>query len=232
MRHIDKKEFPAIILDYKKSQEEMNLPYTYASFRYKRALNDILRTEQKHVCCYCEQIITHFQGHNIGGSHNEHLIPQKGVDGDTSLELEYSNIYACCNYSKGLKPNKQYCGEAKGDIRIREILKEKECSTYFKYNILGEILPVGEFLTYKDFCEHDLVLSKLQRDVLYAIQVLNLNCTYLVEERKKVLSSLIKVINSVPILKLKTKIEEMDGEEKHFRFVDMLLFYMKKKSNI
>lgn len=229
MRYIEKKECPDIIKEWIRLRNSANQSLSYSDFDHIKKLNDILREEQKHICCYCQQIITHHNKPFKGGSHNEHFIPQKGANGNSSLEMEYTNIFASCNYSKGSGKRHQHCGEAKDDKIIRNFLADKDCASYFKYNIFGEILPAGDYVRYEEYLENENELSELQKEVLRAIKVLNLNCSYLVEERKKVSYSLMKVINKIPKEKIKTKIVEFNNADRFYRFIDMLLFFMRKK---
>jgi hypothetical protein len=63
-------------------------------FTGKKELNDLLRTEQKYICCYCQQRVGKFKQNNNGNSHNEHLVPQRGVNGNATLQMVYTK-YLC-----------------------------------------------------------------------------------------------------------------------------------------
>lgn len=75
MRHISKGVIPLIITDYCRMRHIANQQITYEDFDQKEELNNILRADQKNICCYCQQRIDHYQNKNVGGSHNEHLVP-------------------------------------------------------------------------------------------------------------------------------------------------------------
>ncbi len=115
MRYIDKGEEPSFMKQWKEEQQRVNLPLTYSDFRDKSKLNDVLRTVQHGICCYCEKTIDHFQGNLVTGAHNEHLIPEKGSYGVFNKQMDYENIYACCIASKGKEKRKTHCDEHKAD---------------------------------------------------------------------------------------------------------------------
>lgn len=229
MRYIEKGDTPQFMTDWLNARRNANQVLSYDEFSGKRALNDVLRKEQKHICCYCQQIITHFQGKKNGGSHNEHLVPQNGVHANPDLQMDYFNLYACCNYSVGSKKNKQHCGEAKHDDLIPNLLQRKSCHSLFKYNSIGEIIPNGVYLKYDQYLENEASLTQEQKEALQAIKVLNLNCSYLVTERKAVQTKLFKVLSIVAKERIERKVKEFEAQDKYHRFIDMLLYYMKRK---
>ena len=198
-------------------------------FDYKPRLNSDLREDQHHICCYCQQILTHFQGDKNGGSHNEHLIPENGPNANFALQLDYDNIFACCISSVGFQKQQQHCGEAKKAKSIRGVVQEINCSSLFKYNNLGEIIPNGDFDLYENYKINKANLPEDQCEVLNVIETLNLNCTYLVNERKKVQTTLIKVLNMVPKERVEQQIVAFEQEPHFRRFIDMLLYYMRQK---
>lgn len=232
MRYIEKEETPQFMIDWLALRESADQSVLYDEFNDKRLLNDTLRLEQKHICCYCQQILTHYQGGNYGGSHNEHLVPQNGVNANVDLQMDYTNIYACCNYSNGLQRKNQYCGQAKGGSLIPNIINDEVCSELFRYNTLGEIIPNGDFDKYEDYLQNEDSLNQNNEDALKAINVLNLNCTYLVTERKAVQTKLFIILSRVPNDIINTKIAEFEILNRHYRFIDMLLYYMRKKLNL
>lgn len=198
MRYIEKTIEPAFLTSYKEVQCAANLSVSYNNgFREKSELNDVLRSEQHHICCYCQQKLTHFQGNKIGGAHNEHLIPQSTDPGDGSVELDYNNIYACCIDSEGQSKLQRHCGEAKRDSLIRGFITETNCSLFFKYNILGEILPNGSYDNWKDYVSNKLTLLGSVKDAYDTINILNLNCHQLVEDRKGDVYALLSIINQM-----------------------------------
>ena len=112
------------------SMRQAGISETYDHFHEKKQLNDILRKEQKHICCYCQRRI--LQGKDNEGSHNEHFEPEGGSHARVDLQLEYHNLYACCNASKGFEKRLQHCGEHKGDAGINHnFLRMHDCADYF-----------------------------------------------------------------------------------------------------
>lgn len=232
MRHIKKnKNSEAIVLlnDWKEERKQAGQNLLYDDFNKKTELNEILRTEQGGICCYCQQRITHYQENNDEGSHNEHLIPQNGPDGQPELQAEYANLYACCNYSKGREKNKQHCGEAKGDNVIANFIQHINCDKNFKYNTLGEILPQGSFKTLSEFEKNQSLLTDKQQEALKTIKILNLNQHSLTEERKKDQTGLFQMLNRLTKQQVTAKIQIFNTQKPHTRFIDMLLYYMKQK---
>jgi uncharacterized protein (TIGR02646 family) len=140
MRYIPKGNEPNILSLYKLKQTEADLIATYDGFREKSALNEILRAEQKGICCYCMRVIDQYQGYKESSSHNEHLLPQET---HKKIQLDYNNIYASCN-------DTNHCGHHKGNNEITNFIQQPNCREFFKYNTIGEILPVGAFEKYDD----------------------------------------------------------------------------------
>ena len=232
MRYIKKGQEPAFMSQWKAQCRQAGQPLAYNDFDNKAKLNEILRAEQHHICCYCQQRLSHFQGDKAGGSHNEHLVPEFGEHGDFDKQMDYSNLYACCIDSRGLKKKeraKRHCGEAKEDKLIRGFIQEKNCSSFFRYNILGEIIPNGEYDSWADYMKHEADLSGDVKDAMEAINVLNLNCHFLKEDRKRELDALVRVIGRLPKEKVNEKMREYEQAEIYPRYIDMLLYFMAKK---
>ncbi|GAB6010639.1 HNH endonuclease family protein [Viscerimonas tarda] len=233
MRYISKNiNSPAFTLlnDWNKLRKKKGQKLSYIDFDNKPLLNDILREEQGGICCYCQQKISHFQGDNKEGSHNEHLFPEKGKNNPKEdRQTDYFNLYACCNYSKGMKKNQQHCGEAKHDEVIYEFIKCVDCNTHFKYNSLGDIIPQGIYNTIDEFERNKTLLTFKQKEVLRAIKILNLNQSSLVEERKKDLTALLTMLTKLTKQQVQAKMQVFNQKPYKYRFVDMLLYYMKQK---
>ncbi len=102
MLFITKGEEPEVLREYKRKYP--NAKYSDASFaEFRQELNQVLRTEQKHLCAYCCGKI------DAENSHNEHIEPQNPKGGVSDRSLEYTNIVASCN---GLGSGRN-CGEHK-----------------------------------------------------------------------------------------------------------------------
>lgn len=159
MKYIQKESVPQIISDWIADKNSRNEALIYNSFTGKKELNELLRAEQKHICCYCQQRINRFNQNNNGNCHNEHLVPQQGINGDFTSQMDYSNIYASCSFSSGTSPKHQYCGTAKGDNLIHPFIQNVLCSTFFKY-LNGEIIPNSNIYdTYAAFIANEATLS-------------------------------------------------------------------------
>ena len=231
MRYIKKNDEPAFMTSWKQEREKAGQPLDYESFSQKKVLNDILRAEQHGICCYCQQSIDHFQGALEGGAHNEHLIPEKGPDGDFSKQMDYGNLYACCIDSKGTpkrEKKKRHCGEAKEDKLIHPFIQDPLCSSFFRYNILGEIIPNGPYDRWEDYEENVTDLTGLVLKAYQTISTLNLNCNFLKDDRKKEINRLISIISTIDKARIQAMIQNFENREIYPRYVDMLLYYMRQ----
>lgn len=229
MRYIEKVDEPDFLIQYKEEEQKGGQVPNYEKFREKKKLNGKLRKEQHHICCYCQQRLTHYQGDRNGGAHNEHLIPQCEDKGDGLIDLDYNNIYACCIDSVGYEYTKQHCGESKHETPIRGFITEENCSDFFKYNSLGEILPNGSFDKWDEYINNETALTGDIKDSFQTIRTLNLNCNKLVEDRKGDFFALISIINDLSKEEVQRTIANWKNDDQYFRFIDMLLYFMKKK---
>ena len=233
MRYIPKPNYSSaltLLEDSRKQMQEAGISELYEHFHEKEQLNSILREEQKHICCYCQRRIDHFQGENERGSHNEHFEPENGDNARTDLQLDYKNLYACCNLSKGFEKDLQHCGEHKGcNVINRNFLTLRNCSDYFKYNTNGEILPQCSMNSFKDICEHRESLNEMQRDALQMIEVLNLNVKSLKDFRKDVQTEIFKYSLNKSQKQLEFKVQLLNTERREYvQMVDMVLYFLKK----
>lgn len=232
MRYIKKTTEPACMTTWKELRKTAEQPLAYDDFDKKKELNEYLPTEQHHICCYCQQRIEHFQGNKIGGAHNEHLIPENGPNGDFDKQMDYQNLYACCIDSQGLKKkekSKRHCGEAKEEKLIRGFIQEEGCNGFFRYNTLGEIIPNGSYDQWQEYLVHKDELTVDLKDATDAINTLNLNCHFLVEDRKGDLDKLLLLLNGFSKDQVQEKMIEFEQSETFLRYVDMLFYFMKQK---
>lgn len=220
------------MVQWKKLRVSAGQSLDYDSFGYKRELNDVLRKEQHGICCYCQRRVDHFQGDKATGAHNEHLIPENGPQGVFEQQMDYGNLYACCIESQGTRKkekSKIHCGEAKADDLIYPFIQMKNCSDYFKYNNNGEILPAGAFDTWNEYIASESTLNGLVLDAFKTIKILNLNCLSLVVDRKKTIQALISLISKMDKVTVARKMNEFENLQTFPVFIDMLLYYMKRK---
>lgn len=231
MRYIHKQPEPAVLKKWKEAQASQGLSLLYDIFPDKKQLNDILRQEQHDICCYCQRRIEHFQNPLRGGSHNEHLYPENRPNDPQSIarQTDYDNIYACCIDSRGQEASMQYCGEAKHNRIIPELIKDTHCSDYFRYNNLGEIIPNGEYLQWAEYVEHSSSLTGEIADAYECIRTLNLNAIPLVLFRNEVRERFITMAKGLDVSKLKDFIASYQSAPTFQELLDMKLQLMHQR---
>lgn len=205
------------------------LPMGYRDFRDKARLNEVLRLEQHGICCYCEKRIDHFQGSKDTGAHNEHLIPENGSHGVFEKQMDYENLYACCIESQGKVKASCHCGEHKKDDVIFPFIQMQDCQQYFRYNVLGEIIPNGEYPNWNMYLDNLSSLSGMVKEATLTIRTLNLNCCSLVNDRRAVLLVLMDWASKQSGANVQDKMKEMEKRLLFPEFIDMQLFFMRKK---
>jgi uncharacterized protein (TIGR02646 family) len=144
----------------------------------KSVVHRALLKEQGHICCYCGGSIRE------ANSHIEHLRPKSLFP---RLDLEYSNLLACCQGDTQDPPPKQiHCGHKKGDWYDETLMVSPlspDCESYFRYTSFGEILPTED---------------SAKRDAAEAtIFHLGLECSKLTAARKRALDSVLEVIDTL-----------------------------------
>lgn len=234
MKYISKGPEPLFLTQFKKLQTAAGIPATYDTFGTKgnkASLNDKLRAEQHNICCYCQRRIDHYLGDKSTGAHNEHLNPQSLDPGDGSIDLDYNNIYACCISSQGMKKQSQHCGESKKNIIIEGSIAKPDCDLRFKYNLVGEILPAGEYLNWDKYLDNYNNLPKDIQLLVDEIKVLNLNCNSLVSERKKVIDSLVNWIKMESPDEIAARMEQIDSDSSYPIFYSMLKYFIERIFN-
>lgn len=233
MRYIPKlKKSPADVLlrNARTWMQTAGVNESYDKFRDKARLNDILREEQKHICCYCQRRIDHFQGDNERGSHNEHFEPENGPNARTDLQLDYENIFACCNTTKGFEKQLQHCGEYKGSSVINQnFIRMRNCLKFFKYNSNGEILPECSMNDYEEIRANRNALTPIQKDALQMIETLNLNVKSLKDFRKSVQADIYKYALGKSRQQLLHKAQLLNTEKREYiQLIDMILYFLKR----
>lgn len=94
-----------------------------------------LRSEQQHLCCYCEAEIAGTD------SHVEHLVPRSR---DAAKTYDYGNLAASCNGGAG---QDQHCGHRKGgdyDTVLFVSPHSPAVAALFVYGIDGSIAPADK----------------------------------------------------------------------------------------
>lgn len=232
MRYIPKGNEPIFMIEWKNAQQEAGLPLGYRDFRDKARLNSVLRFVQHGICCYCEKRIDHFQGSKNTGAHNEHLVPEKGPHGVFAKQMDYENLYACCIESQGKAKMSCHCGEHKKDEVIFPFVQMQNCRQYFRYNVLGEIIPNGEYPNWKMYLDHISLLTGRIREAALTIKTLNLNCNSLVNDRRVVLEILMSWASKQDTISIKNKMTEMESRHLYPEFIDMQLYFLARKMEL
>lgn len=235
MRYIRKqKKEPEVMRVWKEAQMSQNLSTHYDIFPDKKTLNEFLRTEQHGICCYCQRRIDHFQEPQNKGSHNEHLYPENRPDDPKSiaLQMDYNNIFACCIDSRRMEYSNQYCGEAKRNNIIPELIKDTDCSTYFRYNNLGEIIPDGEYLQWREYVENSCSLTGKIAEAYECIKTLNLNAMSLILFRNEVRERFMTMAKGLTAARLKDFIETYQSAPIYQELLDMKLQLMRQRIKV
>lgn len=113
----------------------------------------------------------------------------------------------------------------KGNIIIREFIKETACQGYFRYNSIGEIIPNGRYYVWRDY-ENASALTENEEDACYAIRVLNLNHYSLVDARKGCLDALLSSLKKKTKEEWKAKIEEWLHSDVFPDFIELRIQYI------
>ena len=216
--------------EWKAIRAEHEQSVKYNEFDQKARLNADLRAEQHGICCYCQRVIDHFQsesGKPETAAHNEHLYPQN-IEGDSKseqLQMEYSNIFACCVDSRGLKKlsRLQHCGESKCNAIIPDLICRTDCASYFYYSLTGEIVPIEKRqMGWEGYAALPIdSLTEREKEAVTCIKALNLNCASLVADRKICIDALFqsyKTLSSEDLIRIK---EELLAKAQYPAFVEL-----------
>jgi uncharacterized protein (TIGR02646 family) len=175
------------------------------------------------LCCYC-QVEINQQTARLVHFHSQQYFKKE--------ELNYENLFLSCTVSDGMPPQYQHCAAHKDEAIIPKFMDDIRCNSYFKYNTLGEVVPVnGHGLrTIKQIKLNMSKLSPSEKTVLNTIEVLNLNASKLKEQRKAIITELAKVLRKV---KNKEKIKQAmavyqkrDKNGRYPRFAGVVLSYL------
>lgn len=225
MRFIKKSDsIPECIIEHIEECKKLGIqpPYLYKDFNHTGELREILISEQNSICCYCQR--------PVAGYRIEHLYPENGPDEalSKSKQLDYYNLYASCIDSQGLPPHLQYCDVAKANKIIRPFIQEENCIEFFRYNIRGEIIPNGSYWTWDEYINNEHEDGDII-DAVGCIKTLNLNCTTLVEKRRKCIDNLIKILSVKPKVEVEAMIDNWCISKKYPDFVDLCIQFIKHK---
>lgn len=163
MRAITKGSEPASLTAHRKTPHS-----NYDNYRDKDVLRYGLIAEQGGICCYC-----------MGRIHNdpttmkiEHWRSQSRYP---DQQLEYRNLLGACSGGEGQPPSLQYCDTRKGDrdLSCNPADPDHHIETRLRYENDGSIRS--------DEGEFDAQIK----------DILNLNITFLKNQRKNVLSAIL-----------------------------------------
>lgn len=192
----------------------------------KNDLRQALVKAQGWLCCYCMNRIT------PDNSTIEHFLPQSQFKEE---EVRYANLFLTCRYSRGKSKKEQHCDDKKGDELIPHYISLPSCENYFAYNSRGEILPNCDYRSIERCIKNYQNLTPTQQAVLATINILNLNASSLVTQRKSFIRPLISQVqrlnqNEIEALIVKYK-QCNDGKLKRFCGVAIyfLADYLKRK---
>jgi uncharacterized protein (TIGR02646 family) len=213
---------PASLQKFIRAQKEAGIHPSYVDFyqEIKKDLRQAIVKAQGWLCCYCMNRIT------AANSTIEHFLPQSKFKDE---EVRYSNLFLACRYSRGKQKKEQHCDDKKGNELIPKYISDVDCGKYFAYSLSGEILPHGSYKSIRSCVRHFSNLTSTQQAVLATINILNLNASSLVAQRKSFIQELIKQINSLAadsIEKMIIKYQEREAE-KIKRFYGVALYFLK-----
>jgi len=227
MRFIEKTYSPTSLDNWKTGRIAANqgLIYDELAAQPQSDLKDLLISEQKGLCCYCQQVITN------NNSTIEHFLPQSKYK---KHETEYLNLHLACKYSrgKGIKKEDKYCDVKKGNDLIINAILHPECETFFRYTKNGEILP-NDFIfkNYKEFNKNVEKLNLKNQAILHLINVLNLNSIDLINKRKKTYNDTLKAMRKMSNAKKIAFLNKENAKQKLSRFPSLIknIFEMELK---
>ena len=183
----------------------------------KDAIKKILLEEQGYKCAYCMSKI------KMDNSTIEHYIPRNGENGDISLSLEYRNLFAVCDNTRGFSETEQTCDVKKGDrlLHIDPRLQE-HIDTIF-YDRSGYIK--SSFDSGENNFDDDLN------------RILNLNSRQLVNNRVNALKTLMQRMSAkkdktwTPEFICKY-IEKFSSADDRTAYSGFLVYMLKRRSGI
>lgn len=189
-----------------------------------RALIKQLFKEHFGLCCFCQE--------QVGSKYLiEHFLPQSLFKNE---EVDYYNLLLSCQ-------KKGQCSDYKKDFLIGKFITHPNCSTFFKYNWIGEILPACSYSLWegdKDKgCKENLEkLNSLQLQAYTTIDTIGLN-------RQPLLSRRINKLNENNFKGLlarnKTNLDWLKGEQSKYKpnistkvlpeFSNMFLYFINEQ---
>lgn len=133
MRYIVKNVEPSDFSQWKIDNPSAVYNDLNSEYVIKQSLKNSLLTEQRYLCCYCEKRI----GNN--DCYIEHFRPKDKTQFPL-LQLDYSNLHVSCAKLQ-TDNDADHCGHKKGNFFDSNLISPLDinCSTFFEYNLNGEI---------------------------------------------------------------------------------------------
>lgn len=212
MKHIIKDVEPDVLTGYKLNSTNPSYINFCKKSQRKLNLNDALLDEQGYLCCYCMGEI------NSENMQIEHWKPQSKYP---KLDLDYNNLFACCEGNKHNPKRKKgskniHCDSKKSSLELTINPLNKDCETEISYFGDGTINAKNSVYN-KDINDY-----------------LNLNYENLKRNRKsawiKVLSNLTKNrVKNNEINKLINVFSEKNKDGKYHPYCQIIVFFLKKR---
>lgn len=208
MYPINKQNQPGSLTEYK---SEASATYKGMPQPVREDLIGSLLNEQGHVCAYCMKRI------KASAMRVEHWASRKNNSG---LQLDYKNLLACCQGNEGQAKESYTCDKRKGDAVL--MFSPSEAS----HNIKSKI----------DYHEGGKIKSNDATFNQQLNEVLNLNETRLVSNRKAALSVIQGELNKKSGTRDKREIQRMlnnvlsrNRRGQHKEYMGFLASYLEKK---
>lgn len=161
MKNITKLPEPRSLTEHKKQPHS-----DYDNYAQKDDLRESLVSEQKGLCCYCMSRIRP----DSGKMKIEHWQCQ---DNYPARQLDYSNLLGACLGGQGQPSKKQHCDTKKGNRDLSFNPADPSCDVESMFKFLGD----GRI---------EAVDSGVDEEIN---NILNLNCSLLIQNRKSVLDA-------------------------------------------
>jgi uncharacterized protein (TIGR02646 family) len=207
MRNISKNPEPTSL-----TQHRCNTNTDYDNYAEKDDLRESLVNEQRGICCYCMQRIYPNLEH-MKIEHNQSQSPSKFPQ----MQLDYENLLGACLGGTGKPKRDQHCDTRKGDndISFNPADPARDVEILFKFPGSGRIEAND---------------PQLQSEI---DNILNLNHSRLVNNRKAVIDSFIQVLQSqkarnVDFPKYLATWEGKNGGQLE-PFCQVVVYYLRKK---
>jgi uncharacterized protein (TIGR02646 family) len=207
MRNIQKSLEPKSLTEHR-----CNTDTYYENYAEKDDLRASLVNEQKGICCYCMQRI-YPNLENMKIEHNQSQSPNKFPE----KQLDYGNLLGACLGGMGKPRRDQHCDTRKNDddISFNPADPGHDVERLFKFSGSGRIEAIN---------------PQLQKEI---DDILNLNHSRLINNRKAVIDSFTQVLGRKKISKTDfhkyLATWEGKNEDQLEPFCQIVVYYLRKK---